>query len=143
MKTPYDTALRMQQRDVDAAKVAIAAAAERVAALEQEADALAERAREERVLAHALPFDSDLWLARAKHQQARVAAEAEAARGRLAQLREQAQEAFGRLRAIETAAQRYRDEQARALEAAEQAAIDDIAAARFLHDRKRMMVKAG
>ncbi|KTF70569.1 hypothetical protein ACNFJ7_16550 [Sphingomonas sp. HT-1] len=143
MKTPYDTALRMQQREVDAVKVAIAAAVERVASLEEEASALQGRTREERVLAHALPFDSDAWLALAKRELARLAAEAEAARGRLVQLRAQALEAFGRLRAIEIAAERYRDEQARALEAAEQAAIDDIAAARFLRERKRMLVKAG
>ncbi|WP_237709189.1 hypothetical protein [Sphingomonas elodea] len=132
----------MQQRTVDDLKVAIGASIERIAALEQQARELTDRMREERMLAHALPFASDAWLATAKHAQTRLGAETEAERARLVALREQAREAYGTFRAIESAAERFRTEAEREAEAAEQAAIDDIAAARFLRERKRMPVKA-
>lgn len=137
MRTPFDTALRMQQRTVDDLKVAIGASLDRIAGFEAQARALTERMREERVLAHALPFASDAWLATARHAQTRLGEEAEAERARLLQLREQAREAYGTCRAIETAAERFRADAEREAEAAEQAAIDDIAATRFLRTRKR------
>jgi hypothetical protein len=142
MRTPFDTALRMQQRTVDDLKVAIGAAIERIATFEQQARDLVARTREERVLAHALPFASDAWLATAKLAQARIAEEVAAEQARLLNLREQAREAYGTFRAIESAAERFRADAEREAEAAEQAAIDDIAAARFLRARKRMPVKA-
>ncbi len=142
MRTPLDTALRMQQRTVDDLKVAIGASIDRIAELEQQARTLVERMREERMLAHALPFASDAWLVTAKHAQTRLGAEVVAEQGRLLQLQEQAREAYGTLRAIESAAERFRAEAEREAEAAEQAAIDDIAAVRFLRERKRMPVKA-
>lgn len=142
MKTPFDTALRMQQRTVDDLKVKIGAANERIAELEQQGRDLVARVREERVLAHALPFASDAWLATAKHAQARIAEEVSAEQARLLNLRELAREAYGTFRAIESAAERFRADAEREAEAAEQAAIDDIAAARFLRERKRMLVKA-
>jgi hypothetical protein len=142
MKTPFDTALRMQQRTVDDLKVRIGAAIERIAELEQQGRDLVARVREERVLAHALPFASDAWLATAKHAQTRIAEEVVAEQARLLNLRELAREAYGTFRAIEGAAERFRADAEREAEAAEQAAIDDIAAARFLRERKRMLVKA-
>jgi hypothetical protein len=142
MRTPFDTALRMQQRTVDDLKVAIGVSSERIATLEQQGRDLVERVREERILAHALPFASDAWLATAKLAQSRIAEEAEAERARLVDLREQAREAYGTFRAIEGAAERFRADAEREAEAAEQAAIDDIAAANFLRQRKRIPVKA-
>lgn len=142
MRTPLDTALRMQQRTVDDLKVAIGASIDRIAEMEQQTRDLIERMREERMLAHALPFASDAWLATAKHAQLRLGEEVAAEQARLLQLREQAREAYGTLRAIESAAERFRADAEREAEAAEQAAIDDIAAARFLRERKRMPVKA-
>lgn len=142
MRTPFDTALRMQQRTVDDLKVAIGAALERIAGYEQQARDLVARMREERVLAHALPFASDAWLATARLAQTRLAEETEAERARLAHLRDQAREAYGTFRAIESAAERFRADAEREAEAAEQAAIDDIAAARFLRARKQLPVKA-
>jgi hypothetical protein len=135
--TPFDTALRVQRREVDAIKVSISVEIERIATLETQARDQAERIRDERVVAHALPFASDAWLAAAKRQREAMAQAAEMARARLATLRARAVEVYGTMRAIEGAAERYQQEADRVIEAAEQAAIDDIAAAQFLRERRK------
>jgi hypothetical protein len=133
--TPFDTALRVQRREVDAVKVSISIEVERITTLEAQSRAHAARAREERALATSLPFASDAWAARMKHEQIRINEAAYLAQARLGQLRAQAVEAYGTMRAIEGAAERYQDEADRTAAAAEQTGIDDIAAARFLRAR--------
>jgi hypothetical protein len=81
--TPFDTALRVQRREVDAIKVSISVEIERIATLETQARDQAERIRDERVVAHALPFASDAWLAAAKRQREAMAQAAEMARARI------------------------------------------------------------
>ncbi|MHA6720072.1 hypothetical protein ACX40Y_11550 [Sphingomonas sp. RS6] len=135
--TPFDTALRVQRREVDAIKVSISVELERIASLELQQRDQIERMRDERMVAHALPFATDAWLAAAKRQREAIEQAAEMARARLTTLREQAVEVYGTMRAIEGAAERYQQEADRAVEAAEQAAIDDIAAARFLRERRK------
>lgn len=137
MKTPYDTALRLQRREVDAVKVSISVEIERITTLEQQARTIDSRVVEERRLAHALPLSSDHWVARMRAERARVEHAARESQARLNQLRDQAIEAYGTMRAIESAATRYRDEAERAADVAEQSAIDDIAAVRFLNARRR------
>lgn len=137
MSTPYDTALRVQRREVDAVKVSISVEVERISTLEAMTIAHDTRLRDERALAPAVPVASDAWVARMKDERQRLEADARQAQARLAQLRARALEAYGTMRAIESAAERYQDEADRAADAAEQAAIDDIAAARFLANRAR------
>lgn len=133
--TPFDTALRIQRREVDTVKVSISVEVERITSLEAQGRAHMERARAERALAASLPFASDAWAARMKSEQIRIAEATYLAQARLGQLRAQAVEAYGTMRAIEGAAGRYQDEVDRTAAAAEQAGIDDIAAARFLRAR--------
>jgi hypothetical protein len=136
--TPFDTALRIHRREVDTVKVAIGAEVERITAIETHARAHDTQMREERALAHALPFSSDAWTARMKADRARLQEAATLAEARLGKLRAQALEAFGTMRAIEGAAERYRDEAERVTALAEQGAIDDLAAARFLKLRGKV-----
>lgn len=133
--TPFDTALRVQRREVDAVKVSISVEVERITTLETQARAHEDTVRQERALAYGLPFASDAWTARMKAERARLDEAAYLAQARLGKLRAQALEAYGTMRAIEGAAERHSDEAERVLSLAEQGAIDDIAAARFLRAR--------
>lgn len=134
--TPFDTALRVHRREVDAVKVSISIEVERITTLEAQSRAHAERAREERALAASLPIASDAWAARMKYERIRINEAAHLAQARLGQLRAQAVEAYGTMRAIEGAAERYQNEVDRTAATAEQTGIDDIAAARFLRARR-------
>jgi hypothetical protein len=133
--TPFDTALRVQRREVDAVKVSISVEVERITTLETETRTHDARMLQERLLAYALPFAHDAWTARMKAERTRLDEAAYLAQARLGRLRAQAVEAYGTMRAIEGAAERYEDEAERTLALAEQGAIDDIAAARFLRAR--------
>ncbi|MET0309653.1 MAG: hypothetical protein ABW023_13180 [Sphingomonas sp.] len=136
--TPFDTALRVQRREVDAVKVSISVEVDRINTLEAQSRAHEAREREERALAASLPFASDAWAARMKREQLRINEAAYLAQARLGQLRAQAVEAYGTMRAIEGAADRYQDEADRTAATAEQTGIDDIAAARFLRARRML-----
>ena len=56
--TPFDTALRVQRREVDTVKVSISVEIETIAALNHQAHAHDARMREERVLAASVPVAS-------------------------------------------------------------------------------------
>jgi hypothetical protein len=134
--TPFDTALRIQRREVDAMRISISVEVERVTQLETQGRALEAQSREEIMAAAALPFPTDAWAERMKREQIRINEAACLAQARLGQLRAQAVEAYGTMRAIESAAERHRDEAESAVAAAEQAGIDDIAAAGFMRARQ-------
>jgi hypothetical protein len=133
--TPFDTALRVQRREVDAVKVSISVEVERITTIESQARSHDATVQHERALAYALPFASDAWSARMKAERTRLDEAAYLAQARLGRLRAQAVEAYGTMRAIEGAAERYEDEAERTIALAEQSAIDDMAAARFLRAR--------
>ncbi|WP_448661403.1 hypothetical protein ACG3SL_12170 [Sphingomonas sp. CJ20] len=133
--TPFDTALRVQRREVDAVRVSISVEIDHITALETRTRAHEITVREERALAHALPIASDAWTARMRAERARMQDAALLAEARLRRLRDQAVEAYGTMRAIETAADRHRAEEERIAAGAEQAAADDLAASRFLRAR--------
>jgi hypothetical protein len=133
--TPFDTALRVQRREVDTMKVSISVEVERITTLETQARTHDARMLQERALATSLPFASDAWTARMKAERVRLEEAAYLAQARLGRLRAQAVEAYGTMRAIEGAAERYQDEAERTIALGEQSASDDIAAARFLRAR--------
>jgi hypothetical protein len=133
--TPFDTALRVQRREVDAVKVSISVEVERINTLETQTRTLDATVKQERALAYAMPFATDAWSARMKAERARLDEAAYLAQARLGRLRAKAVEAYGTMRAIEGAAERFEDEAERTVALAEQNAIDDIAAARFLRAR--------
>ncbi|MBB4840162.1 MULTISPECIES: hypothetical protein [Sphingomonas] len=134
--TPFDTALRVQRREVDAVKVSISVEIETITTLNSQAHAHDLRMREERALAAIVPIASDAWRLRMKAERARLDHQAQLANVRLTSLRAQAVEAYGTMRAIEGAAGRFKDEAERVAAGAEQSMIDDIAAAKLVIARR-------
>lgn len=137
--TPFDTALRVQRREVDAVRLSISVEVERITTIETQCRAHDARMVEERALAHALPIASEAWADRMRTERKRMNDAAILAEARLRHLRAKATEAYGTMRAIEGAAERYQDEADRLAAGAEQSAADDLAAARFLRARHRRM----
>jgi flagellar biosynthesis chaperone FliJ len=132
MSTPYDTALRLIRREVDAVRVTIGEAAGRLVQIEQARQAVSGALEREAALAAScwdIPTGS--YLARVRAQRAELGVDAAAAADRLDQLRRRASERYGALRAIEGAAEAYRDEGLQAEERATQARMDDATGARF------------
>jgi hypothetical protein len=134
--TPFDTALRVQRREVDTMKVSISVEIETIATLSHQTQAHEIRMREERALAATIPVASDAWRLRMKAERARLDQQAQLANLRLTSLRAQAVEAYGTMRAIEGAADRFKDEAERVAAGAEQAMIDDIAASKLVIARR-------
>jgi hypothetical protein len=132
MKTPYDTALRARQREVDDLRTSIGHAVQRLAEVETQRETIAEAmVQESKIAAGDWTFSPAPYLARARAVREHLVEAERAADAELAALRHQAIESFGSLRAIETAADLYRHEAARTAAAAEQAGVDDFAGARF------------
>ena len=131
MTTPYDAALRVIGREVDALRTAIgaagAAAAEAGARFSAAEHALL---REKALGASALGLSSKAYFTRAAAENALLAQAHAEAEARLETLRAEARDRYGTLRAIEGAAERYRNAADAALAGAEQARADDIACAR-------------
>jgi len=132
MKTPYDTALRAMRRDVDDLRTAIGETNGQVIELDRRREALVARMHQEAALCSTdWTFPADAYLARAREQRETLAVERHAAETRLEELRHEAVERYGSLRAVEGAADVYRADAERALSAAEQAQADDFTGARF------------
>jgi hypothetical protein len=134
--TPFDTALRVKRREVDAVKVSISVEIETITTLDHQTRAHEIRMREERALAITVPVASDAWRMRMKAERARLDQQSQIANLRLTHLRAQAVEVYGTMRAIEGAAGRFKDEAERVAAGAEQAMIDDIAAAKLVIARR-------
>lgn len=130
MKTPFDGAIRLRRREIDALRISIRAEVERLVVAEAaHADANA-ALRAERGLAAQDPLlTSHAYLARMQAGRVRAARDLADADARLQQLRALAMEAYGSVRALENAGAAYRDDAQRLIERAEQDEIDDRAAA--------------
>ena len=115
MRTPFDTALRVQHRAVETIRVAISLEIAKQGDLEQVEGRLVDQVRSETALAarFALPASSE-WLARMRARRHQLRGEVEASGVRVAALRAKAAEAYGAMRAIEDAADRHRIQQHRA-----------------------------
>lgn len=135
--TPFDTALRVHRREVDALKASISTEVDRIATLDTKARAHEATLRAERALAYSMPFASDAYTARMKAERVRLDEAASNAQIRLNALRTQTVEVYGTMRVIEGAAERFQDDAERTAAVAEQGAIDDIAAAKFIAARRK------
>lgn len=138
MKTPYDAALRVRQRELDEVGAAIRNGAGSVAMLEREREQMsAAMHNEARLVAEGL-MEGDLalvspaWQGRMQSERRALGARQAEVQARLDHLRDAAVDAYGVLRGIETAADTYRTEATRALAAAEQSTGDDLSTAAFL-----------
>ncbi len=130
--TPFDTALRVQRREVDTVKVSISETITTITTISRQTEAHDLRMREERLLAASVPVASDAWTLRMKAERARLDHQAQLAQVRLTHLRGKAVEAYGTMRAIEGASDRHVAEAERTTAIAEQGGIDDLGAARFV-----------
>jgi hypothetical protein len=133
MKTPYDAALRVRQRELDEVSTAIRAEACTLGELERErARVQAALRAEAQVAATDLALASPAWQRRMRRQGCELGSLQAQVQARVDRLRDAAVDAYGTLRGIETAAEDYRRDTARAEAAGEQSTSDDLSAAAFL-----------
>ena len=132
MKTPFDPALRVLQREMDDMRTSIGVAADQLAQIERRRALIAEALSTEQTLASTdWLMPATAYFSRARAERTRLAHVAEDTSTHLAALRNKAVESYGSLRAVEVAAEDHRSESARTLANAEQARIDDFASARI------------
>jgi len=132
MKTPYDAALRLRQREIDEMRIAIGAEVGHMLGLEQHRDGIDASLGVEREIAVShFGFSSDAFAARMRAERAAVCRDHAARNDRLMALRARAIDAYGSHGAITAAADRHRDEARRAASIVEQNQSDDFSAARF------------
>lgn len=137
MKTPYDTAMRVQRREIDAMGVAINVQVNLLNQIESARDEMrGSIVREAGVAAEAFDIPSHAYMERIRAEQQRLARDGAVQGARLDQLRNKAAAAYGAFRAIEVAAEGYKEEAGRRSANAEQAGIDDNAAMAFLKARQ-------
>lgn len=145
MTTPYDTALRARQREVDALRTAIGAAADRASQAQAKRREASDAIARETALAATLhlAFPVHAYRARARAERDELVELCAAADAALDALRSQAGESYGALRVLEDAVDGFRQEADRTAASAEQAGIDDIAGARFARAARRPRVTGG
>jgi hypothetical protein len=137
MKTPFDTALRIRQREIDRVGAAIGAETGQLVALENARDtAQAVTAAEVAAAAGDPMMSSFAYVSRMRALRERLEQDRAASAARLDRLRDEAIDAFGSKRAMETAADGYRAIQAQAAASAEQAMVDDVSTAAMLRARR-------
>ncbi|HUD95471.1 hypothetical protein [Sphingobium sp.] len=133
MKTPYDTAMRVQRREIDAMGVAINVQVNLLNQIETAHDETrASIQREADVAAGDLGLSSHAYMERIRAEQQRLTRDGAVQSARLDQMRGKAAAAYGAFRAIEVAAEGFRDDANRRTANAEQAGLDDSAAVAFL-----------
>jgi flagellar biosynthesis chaperone FliJ len=141
MKTPYDTAVRLQKRAMEDVRLAISVQVSQIVQIERSRATIGETlCREAGIAAAHHGLNSHAYLERMRAQRAKLAADTETADAQLRQLRAKAVAAYGGFHAVETAAERYRDHMAGEISKAEQGHLDDLATASFVRGlRKRAL----
>jgi flagellar export protein FliJ len=139
MKTPYDAALRVQQREIDEMSAAISTHSGVLGEVEKARDRVSKSiTREADLAAGDLAVCSHAYLQRMRHERHQLTNRQVLLKARLDELRDMAVDAYGTFRAIETAADGYRQDAERVIANAEQAGIDDFAAMSFIKARRAM-----
>lgn len=139
MKTPYDAAIRVKRREVDAMGAAINV---EMATLNQiDSRSVQVRmmmAQERAVAANDIAMPNHAYMARLRAEQQKLAGERTWHDIQLDRLRQEATTAFGSFRTIEMAAEGFRDDAQRRLDTAEQSELDDSSAAALMGARKAL-----
>ncbi len=144
MKTPYDSAVRIREREAGEVRLAISDQNSRLTEVEASRRTIDCALARETELAAADPMLSTFgYLSRMQAERARLDEHRRAIQQRLDRLRDEAAATYGSLHAIQTAAAGYREEQYRAAASAEQAGIDDLSSAAFIRARNRRAKGAG
>ena len=137
MKTPYDAAMRVQRREIDAMGVAINVQVNLLNQIDQAREEVRTSIiREADVAATDLGMSSHAYMERIRAEQSRLVRDGAAQGARLDQLRTKAASAYGAFRAIEVAAEGFVEAANRRNANAEQAGIDDSSAVAFLKARR-------
>lgn len=133
MRTPYCAALGVQRREVEQLRISISEEVDRLSQVERRHTKIEWDMRRERsVAASSLDVPSTAYFLLMRAERARLEESRRTIGDRVAQLRSEAREAYGSLNAVEGAADRYRHEEVRRVEGAEQADMDDRSATAFL-----------
>jgi hypothetical protein len=133
MKTPFDGAIRVRRREIDAMRVAISVEVDRLVEIDgAETDAAARMRHERSVAADDGLLSSHAYMMRMAAERTRLARDRAVVDAKLIQLRAGATAAYGVSRAIEAAADGFRAEATQAAAAVEQGALDDLSAASFV-----------
>lgn len=136
MITPYDAALRLRQREMDAVRLSISVEVNQIVVLDRHCDTIDRTVRQEMTVARGDPMlSAHAFASRMRAQREALGRDRSASDGRLAALRAQAADAYGAVRAIEGAALRHREDAARLTAIAEQSQMDDFSAAGFSRAR--------
>lgn len=131
MSTPYDALLRLRQREVDDLRIAINVQIDQLVSIENRHTVInAALAQAQDITATEVLLNTQSYMARLRAERDAVASSGKMAGARLAQLRDNAVEAYGALRAIHSAADEFRTEAERSAAQAEQGFIDDLVAGR-------------
>lgn len=137
MKTPFDTALRIRQREIDRVGMAIGAETSQLVSIEQAKKAAEAAAAAEVQLAAGDPMMSSFaYLSRMRMLRERLEQDRAASAARLDRLRDEATDVYGSMKAMEAAADGFRAAEALAAATAEQSMIDDISNAALLRARR-------
>lgn len=143
MKTPYDAALRVKRREVDAMGAAINAQMNKLNQLDARQSQVRQNLQQEgHLAAHDLNIPAHAYMARLRAEQMRLAGERLHQNELLNQLRTAAAAAFGTCRTIELAAEDYREGAERRIAHAEQSELDDSSAAAYLSARKALHARS-
>lgn len=137
MKTPYDAALRLRQRELDAMSEQIARVSGDLDRIGQQGAAVEEAIRkEESLVSGDYTLSAAAYFTRMRAQRAQLAQNAQDTGRALDKLRGETVETLGSLRAIESAVANYRTEVEREIARGEQATMDDTAAISFIKSRR-------
>lgn len=137
MKTPYDSAMRIQRREIDEMGVAINVQVNLLNQIEQARDEARHRlSRETELASRDLSLSSQAYIERIRAEQQRLARDGATQSLRLDHLRSKAAAAYGAFRTVEMAAKDWHEDTERRRANAEQAGIDDNAAVAFLKHRR-------
>lgn len=132
MKTPFDSALRVQRRAVDDIRIGLHAEAGKISAVTAACAAIEQRLYREAGIAVAdLTIGSFAYANRLRTQRRNLKVEEQQINRRLDALRDFALAASGQLRAIEVAAEDFGNAEMRRERGSEQAEADDLANARL------------
>jgi phage terminase small subunit len=139
MKTPYDTAMRVRQREIDDVRLEISVQVSQLVQIETRHMTIeATLDRETRIAASDSVLSAHAYVERIRRQRAQLAADRANADARLGQLRAKAVAAYGAFKAIESASDSFRNDAIRTIANAEQSHLDDLATAAFVRGlRKR------
>ncbi|QJU57424.1 hypothetical protein HL653_06115 [Sphingomonas sp. AP4-R1] len=131
MPTPYDALMRLRQREVDDLRIAISVQIDQLVSIENRHTVInAALAQAQDVTASEVLLNTQSYMARLRAERDAVTNNRKMAGARLSQLRDNAVEAYGALRAIHSAADDYRSDVERSAAQADQAFIDDLVGGR-------------